>query len=134
MSRVFANGPRNRVSISGRVIPKTQKMILHASLLNTQHDRVQIKGKVEQSWERSSILPYISVQLLMKSEPSLTLQDKIGKFFSVKFLLHDQWTRWVLVVAGIHDDIEILIWKGIEDSNEPFTVISVISRIRMIKK
>ena len=41
--RVFANGPG--------VIPKTQKMVLDASLLNTQHYKVRIKGKVEQSRE-----------------------------------------------------------------------------------
>ena len=35
----------------GRVIPKTQKMVLDASLLNTQHYKVRIKGKVEQSRE-----------------------------------------------------------------------------------
>ena len=32
MSRVFANGPEDRVSIPGRVIPKTQKMVLDAAL------------------------------------------------------------------------------------------------------
>ena len=32
---MLANGPRNRGSISGRVIPKTQKMVLGASFLNT---------------------------------------------------------------------------------------------------
>ena len=37
MSRVFANDPGDWGSISGRVIPKTQKMILDAALLNTQH-------------------------------------------------------------------------------------------------
>ena len=37
--------------IPGRVIPKTQKMVLDASLLNTQHYKVRIKGKVEQSRE-----------------------------------------------------------------------------------
>ena len=31
------------------VIPKTQKMVLDAALLNTQHYKVRIKGKVEQS-------------------------------------------------------------------------------------
>ena len=35
----------------GRVIPKTQKMVLDASLLNTQHYKVWIKGKVKQSRE-----------------------------------------------------------------------------------
>ena len=35
--KVFANGPGDLGSIPGRVIPKTQKMVLDASLLNTQH-------------------------------------------------------------------------------------------------
>ena len=59
--RVFANGPGDLGSIPGRVIPKTQKMVLDASLLNTQHYKVRIKGKVEQSSERSSALPYTLV-------------------------------------------------------------------------
>ena len=49
--RVFANGSGDLGSIPGRVIPKTQKMVLDASLLNTQHYKVRIKGKVEQSRE-----------------------------------------------------------------------------------
>ena len=49
--RVFANDPGDLGSIAGRVIPKTQKMVLDASLLNTQHYKVWIKGKVEQSRE-----------------------------------------------------------------------------------
>ena len=36
-------------------------MVLDNSLLNTQHSKVRIKGKVEQSRERSSALPYTSV-------------------------------------------------------------------------
>ena len=36
MSRVFANGPGDRGSIPGRVIPKTQKMVFDAALLSTQ--------------------------------------------------------------------------------------------------
>ena len=36
-SRVFANGLGDRGSIPGRVIPKTQKMVLDAALLSTQH-------------------------------------------------------------------------------------------------
>ena len=61
ISRVFANGPGDRVSIQGRVILKTQKMVLDTSLLKTQHYKVRIKGKVEQSREKSSTLPYTSV-------------------------------------------------------------------------
>ena len=37
---------------------KTQKMVLHAALFNTQHYKVRIKGKVEQSREWSNALPY----------------------------------------------------------------------------
>ena len=59
--RVFANGPGDLGSIPGRVIPKTQKMVLYASLPNTQHYRVRIKGKVEQFKERSSAFPYTLV-------------------------------------------------------------------------
>ena len=57
-SKVFTNGPGDLGSIPGRVIPKTQKMILDVSLLNTQHCKVRFKGKGEQSSERSSALPY----------------------------------------------------------------------------
>ena len=44
-------------SIPGHVIPKTLKMLLDTSLLNTQQYKVRIKGKVEQSRERSSAAP-----------------------------------------------------------------------------
>ena len=60
-SRVFANGPGDQGSILGRLIPKTQKMLLDAALLSTQHYKVRIKGKVEQSSEWSRALPYTSL-------------------------------------------------------------------------
>ena len=56
--RVFANDPGDQGSISGRVIPKTQKVVLDTSLLNSQHYKVSFKSKVEQSRERRSALPY----------------------------------------------------------------------------
>ena len=55
--RVFANGPGGLGSIPGRVIPKTLKMELDTTLLNTQHYKVRFKGKVEQSREWSSASP-----------------------------------------------------------------------------
>ena len=58
MVRVFANGLG---SITGQVVPKTPKIVINASLLNSQHFNVQIKGKMEQSRERSSALPYTLV-------------------------------------------------------------------------
>ena len=60
-ARLFAKGPGDRGSIPGRVIPKTQKRVRDAYLLNTQHYKVWIKGKVEQSGERSSSLLYTLV-------------------------------------------------------------------------
>ena len=61
MVRVFANNPGDLDLIPSRVIPKTLKMVLDASLLNTQQYKLGIKGKMEQSRERSSVLPYTSV-------------------------------------------------------------------------
>ena len=69
MNRMFANGPGDWVSVPGRVIPKTQKIVLDSASLNTQHYKVRIKGKVEQSREWSSTLPFLVLQLL-KREPS----------------------------------------------------------------
>ena len=48
-------------SIAGRVIPKTQKMVLDAALFSPKHYKVLIKGRVEQSSEKSCALPYTSV-------------------------------------------------------------------------
>ena len=58
MSRVFAIAPGDRGSI-----PRSshKKMVLDAALLNTQHYKVRIKDKVEQSREWSSTLLYTSV-------------------------------------------------------------------------
>ena len=61
LDRVFTNGLGDLGSISGCVIPKTLKMVLNTSLLNTQQYKVRIKDNVEQSRERSSALPYTSV-------------------------------------------------------------------------
>ena len=61
MGRVFVNGPGDLGLVPGRIIPKTFKMVLDTSLLNTQQYKVRIKGKVEQSRERNSALPYTSV-------------------------------------------------------------------------
>ena len=45
VSRVFANSSEDQGSIPGLVIPKTLKMVLDTSLLNTQHYKVLIKSK-----------------------------------------------------------------------------------------
>ena len=56
---MLANGPGDQGSIPGRVIPKTQKMVFDATLLNTQHYKVRIQDKVEQSREWSNALPQL---------------------------------------------------------------------------
>ncbi len=61
VGKVLANGPEDVGSIPGRVIPKSFKMVLDTSLLNTQQYKVCIMDKVEQSRERSSTLSYTSV-------------------------------------------------------------------------
>ena len=61
MSKVFAHCPGDQDSILGRIIPKTQKKLLDSALLNTQHYKVRFKGKVEQSRDWSSTLPYTSM-------------------------------------------------------------------------
>ena len=55
---------------------QTQKMVLDAALLNTQHYKVQMKSEVEQSRERSSALPHTCVVAIEKGafwSPTLLL-------------------------------------------------------------
>ena len=58
---VVSNAQGDLGSIPGHLIPKTLKMVLDTSLLNTPQYKVRIKGKVEQPRERISPLPYTSV-------------------------------------------------------------------------
>ena len=73
MVSVFANGSGDLGSIPGRVIPKTQKMVLDASLLNTQHYTVGIKGKEAKSRERSSASLHLGVVAMKKGSLRVTL-------------------------------------------------------------
>ena len=43
VGRMFVNGPGDLGSIPGHVIPKTLKMVLDTSLLNTRQFKVRIK-------------------------------------------------------------------------------------------
>ena len=61
VGRVFVNDPGDQGSIPARVIPKTLKIAVDTPLLNTQHYKVRIKGKVEKSGGRMSALPYTLV-------------------------------------------------------------------------
>ena len=61
ISGVFTDDPIDSGSISRSSHAKDSKMVLDVDLFNTQHYKVRIKGKVEQSKELSRDLPYISV-------------------------------------------------------------------------
>ena len=60
-------------SIPGRVIPKTQKMVPDTSRLNTQHYKVRIKGKVQQSREKISIPTTPLYNSYWKESPWVTI-------------------------------------------------------------
>ena len=83
--RVFAYGLGDRGSILGRVIPKTQKVFLDTSLLNTQYYKVRFNGKVEQSRDRSSTLLYTSVFKLLKRKLSTTVANFTYMDLSINF-------------------------------------------------
>ena len=88
LSLIFStNGPGDLGSIPGRVIPKTQKMVLDASLLNTQHYKVRIKGKVEQS--REGVAPSPTPWCSSYRKGSLRVTLDYGRqlyFFTLWFL------------------------------------------------
>ena len=52
---VFANSPGDLGSISGRIIPKTSKMLLDAILLKTQHYKVL--SRVKRSNQGKGVAP-----------------------------------------------------------------------------
>ena len=63
ISRVFANDPEDLGSIPDLVITKSQneKNVLDTASFNSQNYKVEIKDKMEQSREWSSVLPYTLV-------------------------------------------------------------------------
>ena len=83
---VFASGPGDLGSIPGRVIPKTQKMVLDASLLNTQYYKVRIKGKVEQSWEGVAPSPTLWCSSYRKGSLRVTLDYGRQLYFTYIYI------------------------------------------------
>ena len=71
-------------------------MVLDAALFNTQHYKVRIKGKVKQSRERSSALPYIDVVAIEKGAfgwPS-TKVTKFTLLYNIKYFYLIQIICW----------------------------------------
>ena len=82
MVRVFANDPEDLGSIPGRVMPKTQKMVLYATLLNTQYYKVRVKWSNPGKGVAPSPTPrcssYRKVSLRVNHDYSIT--TKISNF------------------------------------------------------
>ena len=91
MSRVFANDPGDQGLIPGRVISKTQKMVLDATFLNTQYYKVRIKGKEEQSREWRSAIPYTLKLLAIEKGAFGSPSTKVTNF---TFHLKIMWIRF----------------------------------------
>ena len=98
VGKVFANGPGDLDSIPSRVIPKTLKMALDTSLLNTQQYKARIKGKVEQPRERSSALPNMCCinNWLIKLSPSClyVFPAKQHDYVFFEFLKRMMYNSW----------------------------------------
>ena len=82
-------------------------MVLDASLLNTQHYKKRIKGKVEQSSERSSILDlHLGVVAIKKGafqSPTLLLLLYLKLFNAVKINDYD-WIKLLLLDSKTWND------------------------------
>ena len=97
VSRVFANGPEDLDSIPGCVMPKTLKMVLDTSLLNTQQCKVCIKGKVEQSRERSSALPHLGV-IAIKMGAFWSLSTTVANItYIYTYFNHNNFSREIII-------------------------------------
>ena len=92
------NGPGDLGSIPGRVIPKTQKMVLDASLLSTQHYKVRIKGKVEQS--RKGVAPSPTHWCSSYRKGSLRVTLDYGRQLYFTYLLYIYIYIYIYIYQG----------------------------------
>ena len=82
---------------------RLQKMVLDASFLNTQHYKVWVKDKVEQSRERSGDLPYTSVLSLLKKEPlgHPRLRSPTLLFTNLRIMLFNESLKWKFKLSNL---------------------------------
>ena len=69
---------KTEVQIPGRVIPKTQKIVLDAALFSTQHYKMRIKGKVDNPGKGVAPPQHLSVVAIEKgafASPSTKLAN-----------------------------------------------------------
>ena len=87
VGRVLANRSGDRSSIPGRVIPKTQKMVLDASLLNIQHYKVRIKGKLGNPG-KAVALGLVVIEKGAIGSPSTTAAKCFNIFYAMLYMLY----------------------------------------------
>ena len=107
------SGPGDLGPIPGRVIPKTQKMVLDASLLNTQHYKVRIKGEVEQSREGVAPSPTHWCSSYRKGSLRFTLDYGRQLYFSLfvyKSLVFDKKVLINLFDITLHYISWMYLW------------------------
>ena len=86
MDRVFANDPGDWGSIPGHVIPKTKKIVLDASLLNTQHSKVWIKSKLSNPGK--GVVPYPTPQCSNYWKRSLQVTLDYGLYIYIYIYIY----------------------------------------------
>ena len=95
MGRVFGNGPGDLGSIPGRVLPKTFKMVLATSLLNTQQYKVRIKGKIRNLGRENCPLLHLAIEKGAFWSPSTSVTK-----FTTYCLDYVLWTLINLIKNG----------------------------------
>ena len=94
-SRVFTNGPGDLGSIPGRVIPKTFKIALDTSLLNTQQYKVSINLK----WSNpgKGISPYPTPRCCSYWKGSLLVALDHGSTLYLRIILYIYLIAWIFI-------------------------------------
>ena len=108
-------GPGDLGSIPGQVIPKTLKMVLDTSLLNTQHYKVRIKGKVEQSRVGVAPSPIPWCCRYWKGSPLVALDYGRQLYFTYMYIrnlgLYSLFCGYILTFMPLYIYIYIYIYR-----------------------
>ena len=134
-NRIFTTGLGDQGLIPGRVIPKTKNMVLDASLFNTQHYKVWIKGK-QNNPEKGVVLsptPHcssywkVSLQVQKYCEQSNVLKVFCDVLW-LKFLI-----EWCFMV-GCTSSSRLGLRKKVDMTQELFCMIEETANILKIGK
>ena len=102
MSRLFANGPRDRGSIPGQVIPKTQKMITNFTFIFIFYTKY-----IESNWEWPKWIIIIIMQLsfvitFFKFIDSISVDNFINFFIYISWNSIKFFFFWHALCHGYH--------------------------------